>query len=47
MGVTGYFSLYFLVKEKGGGVRLILDLRGLNKHLRIFKFEMLTCNALL
>ena len=44
---VGYFSRYFLVNKKGGGVRPILDLRGLNKHLRKLKFKMLTCDALL
>ena len=28
-------------------MRPILDLRGLNKHLRQFKFKMLTCDGLL
>ena len=43
----GFYSRYFLVKKKGGGARPILDLRGLNKHLKSFKFRMLTTAALL
>ena len=43
----GFYSKYFLVKKKGGGVRPILDLRALNKYLRTFKFRMLTTESLL
>ncbi|XP_029909243.1 uncharacterized protein LOC115360460 [Myripristis murdjan] len=45
---NGYYSRYFLVKKKGGnGIRAILDLRDLNKHLRKYKFRMLTHASLL
>ena len=43
----GYYSRYFAVKKKGGGMRPILDLRGLNKHLRKVGFKMLTTESLL
>ena len=43
----GFWSRYFLVQKKGGGLRPILDLRCLNKHLKKFKFKMLTSQALL
>uniref|UniRef100_A0A9J8DJL5 Uncharacterized protein n=1 Tax=Cyprinus carpio carpio TaxID=630221 RepID=A0A9J8DJL5_CYPCA len=39
---SGYYSRYFLVPKKGGGVRPILDLRGLNRTIRALKFKMLT-----
>lgn len=39
---AGFYSRYFLVPKKGGGLRPILDLRALNKYLRIYKFRMLT-----
>ena len=44
---SGFFSRYFLVKKKGGGVRPILDLRALNGFLKTFRFKMLTNKALL
>ena len=47
MSRLGYYSNYFLVRKKGGGMRPILDLRGLNKHLKKFNFKMLTNEALL
>jgi len=34
----GFYATYFLVRKKGGGLRPILDLRILNKFLRIFTF---------
>ena len=43
----GFYSKYFVVKKKGGGMRPILDLRGLNVHLRKISFRMLTCESLL
>ncbi|XP_027901587.1 uncharacterized protein LOC114162038 [Xiphophorus couchianus] len=43
----GWYSRYFVVPKKGGGLRPILDLRVLNKHLRKFKFKMLTLRQLL
>ncbi|XP_023819243.1 uncharacterized protein LOC105357907 [Oryzias latipes] len=39
---SGFYSRYFLVPKRGGGLRLILDLRALNKYLRKYKFRMLT-----
>ena len=44
---NGFYSKYFLVKKKGGGMRPILDLRSLNKYLKRFRFKMLTNAALL
>ncbi|KAK9523797.1 hypothetical protein VZT92_017689 [Zoarces viviparus] len=38
----GFYSTYFLVKKRGGGLRPILDLRGLNKFLKVLPFHMLT-----
>ena len=43
---TGFYSRYFLVKKKGGGLRPILDLRALNKYLKQFRFRMLTAATL-
>ena len=43
---SGFYSRYFLVKKKGGGLRPILDLRTLNRHLRKFTFKMLTAKSL-
>ena len=43
---SGFYSRYFLVKKKGGGLRPILDLRALNGYLRTFKFKMLTAKSL-
>lgn len=45
---SGFYSRYFLVPKKGGrGKRAILDLRALNRHLRKYKFRMLTHASLL
>ena len=44
---SGFYSRYFLVPKKGGGLRPILDLRALNRYLRKYKFRMLTHAALL
>ena len=38
----GWYSRYFVVPKKGGGLRPILDLWVLNKYLRTYKFKMLT-----
>ncbi|XP_041817854.1 uncharacterized protein LOC121624267 [Chelmon rostratus] len=38
----GYYSTYFLVEKKDGGFRPILDLRGLNRFLKVMPFHMLT-----
>ena len=32
----GFYSRYFLVSKKGGGLRPILDLRALNRYLSVF-----------
>ena len=45
--MNGFYSRYFLVKKKGGGMRPILDLRALNQYLKVFKFKMLTSATLL
>ena len=45
--MNGFYSRYFLVKKKGGGMRPILDLRALNRYLKRFRFKMLTNAALL
>ncbi len=44
MGETqrGYYSRYFLIPKKDGGLLPILDLCALNRHLRKYKFRMLT-----
>ncbi|XP_073721072.1 uncharacterized protein [Misgurnus anguillicaudatus] len=39
---SGYYSRYFLVPKKDGGLRPILDLRALNKAVKALKFKMLT-----
>ena len=38
-----FYSTYFLVIEKTGGYRPILDLRGLNQYFMVLPFHMLTC----
>ena len=43
---SGFYSRYFLVKKKGGGLRPILDLRALNRYLKTFNFKMLTAKSL-
>ncbi|XP_066524828.1 uncharacterized protein [Hoplias malabaricus] len=43
----GWYSRYFVVPKKDGGARPILDLRVLNKHLRVFTFKMLTLRQFL
>ncbi|KAL2095574.1 hypothetical protein ACEWY4_007722 [Coilia grayii] len=44
---SGFYSRYFVVPKKGGGMRPILDLRALNRHLRRYRFRMLTHASLL
>ena len=44
---VGFYSKYFLVKKKTGGMRPILDLRFLNKYLKSFQFKMLRTDTLL
>ncbi|MGL5566210.1 MAG: reverse transcriptase domain-containing protein [Plesiomonas sp.] len=43
----GFYNRYFLLPKKSGGLRPILDLRQLNKHLRCYRFKMLTVRHLL
>ncbi len=43
----GFFSHYFLVQKKDGGLRPILDLRRLNLSLYKGKFKMLTLKAIM
>ncbi len=38
----GFYSLYFIVSKKDGGLRPILDLRLLNRSVSRLKFKMLT-----
>ena len=38
---SGFYSTYFIVPKKDGGLRPILDLRPLNSHLRVRTFHML------
>ena len=44
---SGFYSRYFLVPKKGGGLRPILDLRALNRYMRQYSFRMLTHAALI
>ncbi len=39
---SGFYSRYFIVPKKDGGLRLILDLRQLNRSVMRLKFKMLT-----
>lgn len=43
---TGFYSRYFIIPKRDGGLRPILDLRVLNNHLRKFTFRMLTYKTL-
>nr|XP_013888376.1 PREDICTED: uncharacterized protein LOC106535818 [Austrofundulus limnaeus] len=43
----GWYSRYFVVLKKDGGLHPILDLRVLNKFLRTYRFKMLTLRQLL
>lgn len=43
----GWYRRYFLVLNRDGGLRPILDMRALNKRLRVRKFKMLTNQRLL
>ncbi len=42
----GFYSRYFVIPKRGGGLHPILDLRVLNKHLRKYKFKMLSLRTL-
>ena len=39
---SGFFSRYFLVPKRDGGLRPILDLRHLNSSLMHWSFKMMT-----
>ncbi|KAL0159829.1 hypothetical protein M9458_043554, partial [Cirrhinus mrigala] len=41
---SGFYSRYFIVPKKDGGLRPILDLRQLNRSVMRLKFKMLTVN---
>ncbi|XP_078243361.1 uncharacterized protein LOC144587247 [Pogona vitticeps] len=45
--LDGFYSRYFLVPKKDGGLRPILDLRSLNKFLKPRKFKMVTLESIL
>ena len=38
---AGFYSKYFLVPKKDGGFRPVLDLRGLNRYMKVLPFKML------
>lgn len=37
-----FYSTYFLVSKKDSGLQPILDLRGLNRYMKVLPFRMLT-----
>ncbi len=45
--LTGFYSKYFLVPKKDGGLRPILDLRQLNRFIKVLPFKMLTTTQIL
>ncbi len=45
--LTGFYSKYFLVPKKDGGLRPILDLRQLNRFIKVLPFKMLTTAQIL
>jgi len=42
----GLYSLYFVIPKRGGGLRPILDLPVINRHLKKYKFKMLSIRML-
>ncbi|XP_064414828.1 uncharacterized protein LOC135357146 [Latimeria chalumnae] len=44
---TGFYSRYFLIPKKSGGLWPILDLRRLNQSLRVKKFRMVSLGTLI
>ena len=44
---SGFYSRYFIVPKKDGGLHPIVDLRVLNKSLRRFSFNMLTIPSII
>ena len=45
--LAGFYSTYFLVPKKDGGIRPILDLRRLNAFIKVLPFKMLTTAQIL
>ncbi len=45
--LTGLYSKYFPVPKKDGGLRPILDLRQLNRFIKVLPFKMLTTKQIL
>ncbi|XP_042562141.1 LOW QUALITY PROTEIN: uncharacterized protein LOC122131476 [Clupea harengus] len=43
----GFYSTYFIIPKKDGGLRPILDLRHLNTHLKTLRFHMLRTKEVL
>ena len=43
----GFYSTFFLVQKKGGGYRPILNLRPLNKYLKVQHFKMETLRSII
>lgn len=39
--MQGFYSTYFLITKKDGGFRPILDLRQLNRFVKVLRFQML------
>ncbi|KAK3521655.1 hypothetical protein QTP70_014700 [Hemibagrus guttatus] len=44
---SGFYSRYFVVPKRDGGLRPVLDLRALNSALMKFKFKMLTMKLIM
>lgn len=44
---AGFYSIYFFVPKKGGGICPILDLRRLNTFMKILPFKMLNATQIL